>query len=123
MCCWKGDKVDRGKNVIQLDFFFTYTGEEQRLDERPPDKVAERSDQFSTRLIMTSIRNTGNTRCTSSIEGNTDSQFENSRARGHQIFPGEFGSRSLYIPRRLRTGYETDFEVSATSESSDGTCM
>ena len=48
------EKPDLGRNVIQLDFFFTYTGEDRRLDEKPPDKVAERSDQYGTCLIMTS---------------------------------------------------------------------
>lgn len=42
------EKVDMGKNVIQLDLFFAYTGEGRRLDERPPDKVTEMSDQFGT---------------------------------------------------------------------------
>lgn len=43
-----------GRNLIQLDFCFTYTGEERRMDEAPVDKVAERSDQwhlFSDDLI------------------------------------------------------------------------
>ena len=40
--------------LLQLDFFFTYTGEDRRLDDKPPDKVAERSDQFGTCLIMAS---------------------------------------------------------------------
>ena len=47
-------KEDLGKNLIQLDFCFTYTGKEKRMDEAPPDKVAERSDQFGTCLVMTS---------------------------------------------------------------------
>ena len=48
------EKEDLGKNLIQLDFCFTYTGEEKRMDEAPMDKVAERSDQFGTCLVMTS---------------------------------------------------------------------
>ena len=36
----------------QLDFFYTYTGEDVRGDEGPVDKVKERSDQFGTRLVM-----------------------------------------------------------------------
>ena len=47
-------KPDLGKNVIQLDFFFTYTGEETRTEEAPVDKVKERADQYGTCLVMTS---------------------------------------------------------------------
>ena len=47
-------KPDLGKNVIQLDFFFTYTGEETRTEEAPMDKVKERADQYGTCLVMTS---------------------------------------------------------------------
>ena len=50
----RDEKVDVRRNVIQLDFFFTYTGEDRQLDDKPPEKVAERSDQFGTCLIMTS---------------------------------------------------------------------
>ena len=38
------EKADLGKNVIQLDFFYTYKGEDIRGDEGPVDKVKERSD-------------------------------------------------------------------------------
>ena len=48
------EKEDLGMNLIQLDFCYTYTGEEERMDETPVDKVAERSDQFGTCLVMTS---------------------------------------------------------------------
>ena len=47
-------KPDLGKNVIQLDFFFTYTGEETRTEETPVDKVKERADQYGTCPVMTS---------------------------------------------------------------------
>ena len=40
------------KETIQLDFFYTYTGEDVRGDEGPVDKVKERSDQFGTCLVM-----------------------------------------------------------------------
>ena len=36
------EKEDIGKNIIQLDFFHTHTGEEGRLDETPAGKVQER---------------------------------------------------------------------------------
>ena len=48
------EKEDLGKNLIQLDFCYTYTGEEKRMEDTPVDKVAERSDQFGTCLVMTS---------------------------------------------------------------------
>ena len=36
-------KPELGKNVIELDFFYTYTGEERRMeDQKAPDKVQER---------------------------------------------------------------------------------
>lgn len=48
-------KTDPGKNIIQIDFFYTYTGEERRMEEqRAPDKVQERQDQVGTCLIMAS---------------------------------------------------------------------
>ena len=48
-------KPELGKNVIELDFFYTYTGEERRMeDQKAPDKVQERQDQFGTCLIMAS---------------------------------------------------------------------
>ena len=50
----RDDKPDQGKNVIQMDFFYTYTGEEKRMDEAPVDKVTERADQFGTCLVMVS---------------------------------------------------------------------
>ena len=50
----RDDKPDQGKNVIQMDFFYTYTGEEKRMDEAPVDKVTERADQYGTCLVMVS---------------------------------------------------------------------
>ena len=51
-------KEDAGKNVIQLDFCYTYTGdedkEESRVEEVGAGKVVERQDQFGTCLVMTS---------------------------------------------------------------------
>ena len=46
------EKADLGKNVIQLDFFYTFAGEDVRGDEGLVDKVKERSDQFGTCLVM-----------------------------------------------------------------------
>ena len=46
------EKADLGKNVIQLHFFSTYIGKDVRGDERPTDKVKERSDQFGTCFVM-----------------------------------------------------------------------
>ena len=43
----RDENVDVGRNVIQLDFFFAYTGKDRQ--------VAERSDRFGTCLIMTSL--------------------------------------------------------------------
>ena len=48
----RDEKADLGKNVIQLDFFYTYAGEDVRGDEGPVDKVKERSDQFGACLVM-----------------------------------------------------------------------
>lgn len=50
----RDDKADLGRNVTQLDFFYTYTGEDERGEEGPVDKVRERSDQFGTCLVMAS---------------------------------------------------------------------
>ena len=49
-----GEKEDMGKNIIQLDFFYTYTGDEGRLDETPVGKVQERQDQYGTCLVAVS---------------------------------------------------------------------
>ena len=47
------NKEDIGKSVIQIDFCYTYTGDEDRLDRKTSDKVEERQDQFGTCLIAT----------------------------------------------------------------------
>lgn len=37
------NKPDLGKNIIQVDFFYVYTGEERRTeDQKAPDKVLEK---------------------------------------------------------------------------------
>ena len=48
------EKEDIGKNITQLDFFYTHTGEEGRLDETPSGKVQERQDQYGTCLVAVS---------------------------------------------------------------------
>ena len=48
------NKEDIGKNVIQIDFCYTYTGEEDRWEKPVQDKVVERQDQHGTVLVMTS---------------------------------------------------------------------
>ena len=48
------EQEDQGKNLIQMDFCYTYTGEDQRGDEPTLGKVQERQDQFGTCLILTS---------------------------------------------------------------------
>ena len=48
------EQEDQGKNLIQMDFCYTYTGEDQRGDEPMLGKVQERQDQFGTCLILTS---------------------------------------------------------------------
>ena len=47
-------KEDIGKNIIQIDFCYTYTGEEDRSEKPMQDKVMERQDQHGTVLVMTS---------------------------------------------------------------------
>ena len=47
-------KEDIRKNVIQIDFCYTYTGEEDRSEKVVVDKVTERQDQHGTVLVMTS---------------------------------------------------------------------
>ena len=39
------NKEDIGKNIIQIDFCYTYTGEEDRSEKPVQDKVVERQDQ------------------------------------------------------------------------------
>ena len=50
-------KEDAGKSVIELDFCYTHTGEEDKEDGRAEEtgagKVVERQDQFGTCLVMT----------------------------------------------------------------------
>ena len=48
------NKEDIGKNIIQIDFCYTYTGEEDRSEKPVQEKVIERQDQHGTVLIMTS---------------------------------------------------------------------
>ena len=48
------NKEDIGKNVTQIDFCYTYTGEEDRSEKPVQDKVLERQDQHGTVLVMTS---------------------------------------------------------------------
>ena len=48
------NKEDIGKNIIQIDFCYTYTGEEDRSEKPVQDKVVERQDQHGTVLVMTS---------------------------------------------------------------------
>ena len=53
----KQNKHERaGKNIIQIDFCYTYTGEEDRTEKPVQEKVAERQDQYGTVLIMTSLK-------------------------------------------------------------------
>ena len=47
------EQEGQGKNLIQMDFCYTYTGEDQRGDEPTLGKVQERQDQFGTCLILT----------------------------------------------------------------------
>ena len=48
------NKEDIGKNIIQIDFCYAYTGEEDRSEKPVQDKVMERQDQRGTVLVMTS---------------------------------------------------------------------
>ena len=48
------EQEDQGRNLIQMDFCYTYTGEDQRGDEPTLGKVHKRQDQFRTCLILTS---------------------------------------------------------------------
>ena len=48
------NKEDIGKNIIQIDFCYTYTGEEDRSERPVQDKIMERQDQHGTVLVMTS---------------------------------------------------------------------
>ena len=45
------NKEDIGKNIIQIDFCYTYTGEEDRSEKPVQDKVMERQDQLGTALV------------------------------------------------------------------------
>ena len=48
------NKEDIGKNIIQIDFCYTYTGEEDRSEKPAQEKVIERQDRRGTVLFMTS---------------------------------------------------------------------
>ena len=47
-------KPDLGTAIIQLDFMYTYTGPEGRMEEPTQGRVQERQDQFGACLIMAS---------------------------------------------------------------------
>ena len=106
-------KPELGKNVIELDFFYAYTGEERRMeDQKAPDKVQERQDQFGTCLIMASSE----TKAIHVVPA--QSKGTASLKRGHQIHSGKCISGRVHFAGRLREGNETDLEGSAASEES-----
>ena len=113
-------KPDLGKNVMQLDFFFTYTGEETRTEETPIDKVKERADQYGTCLVMTSSQ-TNHACGACAIE--MYCQSEDSDGGKRPVFYGKLLGGPVHLPRRVRESNEADPEVSATSEDAHGFAM
>ena len=90
-------KADLGKNIIQIVFFHTYTGEERRMEEqKAPDKVQERQDQFVDHGFN---RNQTHSRGPSTKQRNSKSETHH---RGsNPVHTGERISRRMHFAGRF----------------------